>query len=94
MKNLGHCLYCLKARAVQIDHLITKNQARRRHEAMAAREQDRFKVPACRECNEGKGARFRVPVTHESLIPELQRITGNTYAVWDGKAEGLREVVK
>jgi hypothetical protein len=28
------------------------------------------------------------------LIPELERITGGVYAVWDGSAEGLRSIVR
>lgn len=93
-RDLGVCVYCLERRAVQIDHFIKKNQARRRPEAMRERENPRFKAPACRECNEAVGTRYRVPITRESLIPELQRLTGNTYATYNGTAEDLRAVVR
>lgn len=88
------CAYCKKRRAVQTDHLVTKNQARRRIVAQASREDPRFKVRACRECNEGKATRLLVPQSHAHLISELQELTMGAYRVWDGSAEGLRETVK
>lgn len=88
------CAYCNTRRAVQVDHLISKNAARRRHQAQAARERAIYKVPACRECNEAKYTRNRVPVSMAHLIPELEEITGSLYATFDGSAEDLREVVK
>lgn len=93
-KELGHCLYCLDARATNIDHLISKNQARRRPNAKRERDNPRFKVPSCHPCNVAKGTRYRVPVTHQGLIAELERITGNVYATFDGSAEDLRAVVR
>ena len=94
MKALLPCAYCGKRPGKFVDHLITKAQARRRPRALINRDDPRFKVPACRECNEAKGTRLRVPASRAHLIPQLQRITGNVYAVWQGDAEGLRGVVK
>lgn len=91
---MSACAYCGVRRAVQVDHLITRNQARRRVAAASWREDARYKVRACRECNEAKGTRLRVPPSHERYIPELQEITGNTYGVWDGTPEGLHEVLR
>lgn len=87
------CAYCGK-RAVQKDHLITKNQARRRIRAAALRDDPCYIVQACRNCNEGKGARLRVPPSHEHLIADLETLTGGKYAVWGGDAESLRSAVK
>ena len=89
-----HCAYCGERRGHQTDHLITNNQARRSLRAAQQRNSPRFKVPCCRECNEAKGTRLRVPVELAHLIPELELITGGVYATWDGTPEGLREVVK
>lgn len=62
--------------------------------AQRERENPDYKVRACRACNEAKGTRLRVPLSHAHLIPALVALTGGVYAVWDGSAEGLREVVK
>lgn len=88
------CAYCRSARAVQTDHLITKNQARRSINAAKQRENPRFKVPACRNCNEGKATRLLVPQSHADVIETLERITMGSYRVWDGSAEALRVVVR
>lgn len=88
------CAYCTKRRAIQTDHLITKNQARRSTLAAFKRKDAKYKVPACRECNEGKATRLLVPVSHAGLIPELERITHGEYRTWDGSLEALRVVVK
>jgi len=88
------CAYCQWREGHQTDHLITKNQARRRHTAASARNDPRFKVPCCSFCNQAKGTRLRVPGSHAHLIPELEALTGGVYAVWDGSLEALREVVR
>lgn len=89
-----NCAYCQRREGHQTDHLITKNQARRRIRADVLRRDPCYQVPACRECNEAKGTRLRVPESHAHLIPELEAITGGVYAVWDGSLEALREVVR
>ena len=87
--NSGRCAYC-GDRAVQTDHLITKNQARRRAQAQHERENPHFKVRACRNCNEAKGTRLLVPESHEYLIPQLEAITMGKYRVWRGDPDLLR----
>lgn len=87
------CAYC-GARAVQTDHLISKACARRLGAAAAARERPEYKVPACRECNEQKGPRLRVPASLAHLIPELEALTLSKYGVFDGTAEALRGTIK
>ena len=86
---MSACAYCLKRRAVQTDHLITRNQARRSLTAAANRENADYKVPACRECNEAKYTLLRVPESKAHLITVLQSLTGGTYAVWDGDPSTL-----
>lgn len=92
--NYEACAYCHQRRGHQTDHLITKSQARRSPAAQRERENPKYKVPCCRFCNEAKGTRSRVPESHAHLIPELERITFNKYATFDGSAESLRAVVK
>lgn len=84
MEAVGKCVYC-PDRAVHLDHLISKNQARRRVEAWRARENPRYKLPTCFAHNMRKYTFNRVPPSHAHLIPELEEITGNAYAVWDGE---------
>jgi 5-methylcytosine-specific restriction endonuclease McrA len=86
------CAYCNQRRAVQTDHVITKNQARRSVKAAELREHLQFKVPACRECNEAKGTRLLVPPSHADCVEPLEALTHGTYRVWDGKPELLRTV--
>jgi hypothetical protein len=88
------CAYCNRNRAVQTDHLINKNQARRRIEAARERENPRFKVPSCFECNVAKYTLCLVPASHADVVRELEEITGSVYRVWFGDPEVLREVVK
>jgi hypothetical protein len=88
------CAYCNKQPAIHTDHLITKNQARRNLAAARAREQTRFKVPSCGDCNWRKGVRLFVPASHADFVVELEAITHGTYRVWDGDPAALREVVK
>lgn len=87
------CAYC-RGQASQTDHLITRNQARRRHTAAQARDLAKYKVPSCMPCNIAKGCLLRVPKSHAHLIPELEALTGGVYAVFDGTAASLRTVVK
>ena len=89
----GSPAYC-QGRATQVDHLIPRNAARRRHTADQARELAKYKVPACMPCNIAKGPLLRVPRSHAHLIPELEALTGNVYGVFDGKLKSLRAVVK
>ena len=89
-----NCAYCLTRRAVQTDHMIKKAQARRSARAQNERENPRFKVRVCHECNMAVYTRNRVPVSHAHLIPELEAITGGVYATYDGNPESLREVIR
>lgn len=92
------CGYC-NGPAVQRDHYITKNQARRNVKAARERENPRYQVAACRNCNEAKGALLRVSERDAHLIAELEAITGSTYGTWDGNprtlygSETLRDTV-
>lgn len=88
------CAYCGVREGHQTDHLVTKNQARRRHTAASARNDPRFKVACCSFCNQAKGTRLRVPRSHAHLIPELEALTGGVYAVFSGDLAELRTVVK
>jgi hypothetical protein len=88
------CAYCKKRRAVQTDHFVKRAQARRRVEAARERENPRYKAPACRSCNEAIGTRCFVPPGFEDRIPELEALTFSRYAVYDGAAETLRQVVR
>ena len=87
------CAYCGIRRGVQWDHLITRNQARRAVNAARWREDPKYKVRSCMECNIAKGPRLRVPESMAHLIPELEAITDGKYATYDGTAEDLRAVV-
>ena len=86
------CLYCGE-RAVQRDHLIKTAGARRSVEARRTRELAQCQVAACRDCNEAIGTRCFVPPSHVHLIPELQRITGSVYGVFDGNPATLRRLL-
>ena len=88
------CSYCGVARGTTTDHFIKKAQVRRSIAAARERENPRYKVRACLDCNVALYTRLRVPESHAELIPELEAITGSKYAVWRGDAESLREVVK
>lgn len=87
------CTYCLKERGSHTDHLITRNQARRNLNAARHRQDARFKVKSCPTCNWRKGTRLRVPVGY-AFTAELEALTGDRYAEFDGTPESLREVVK
>lgn len=91
---MSACAYCGVARGGFTDHLITRSQARRNIAAAKRREDARYKVRACRECNEAKGTRLRVPPALAHLIPEIEALTGGVYAVFDGSAKSLRKVVR
>ena len=84
------CAYCDDRRAVNTDHLITRNQARRRPSAQAARNRPEFKVRACFECNQAKGCLLLVPESHAHLIDELEGLTMGKYRTWDGSLKALR----
>ena len=88
------CAYCTEKPAVHRDHLITKNQARRRPLAAVARNDPKYIVRSCADCNWIKGLRLFVPESHAHLIPELEALTMGRYRVWTGDAETLRVVVK
>lgn len=83
------CAYCGERRAVQTDHLITKNQARRSIKAAAARENPDYKVRACSECNTAKYTLLRVPEWMAGLIPELEALTLSKYTTWAGDLRTL-----
>lgn len=83
------CGYC-RGPAVQRDHYISKNAARRLPRAAAERENPRYQVAACRVCNESKGSLLRVAVNDAGLMPELEALTLSTYRTWDGTAGDLR----
>lgn len=88
------CAYCKTRRGHQVDHLINSNQSRRSPAAARERNNPKYMVPCCRFCNEAKGTRCRVPVGYAGLIPELEALTHNVYATFDGSAEDLRRVVR
>lgn len=88
------CAYCTTRRRDHTDHLIKKAHVRRRPSLLAARNDPRYQVPACKECNWRIGTRNRVPESHAYLIAELEEMTGNKYATFSGDPEDLREVVK
>lgn len=86
LESLGwpRCAYCRLVRATQRDHLITRNQARRLPRAAAARDDARYQVPSCADCNLKKYTRLLVPANMAALIPELEAITLGRYRTWDG----------
>lgn len=89
------CAYCRSETARNTDHLITRSQARRSLNAARARNEPKFKVPACFACNVRKATRLYVPMGYEHKA-ELERVTGAVYREWDGdpKSETFRSVVK
>lgn len=84
------CAYCNDRRGHQTDHLITSNQARRNLNAARERENPRFKVRCCHQCNMAKGTLLLAPASHADIIEELEQITKNEYRVWDGDLAALR----
>ena len=88
------CAYCGVRRAVQTDHLITRNQARRSVNASRWRNDPKYKVRSCMECNMAKGPRLRVPKSLAHLIDELEAITDGKYATFSGDARDLDAIVK
>jgi len=51
-------------------------------------------VASCRNHNEAKGARLRIPRSHAHRLDEYNALGIGTFVVWDGDAESLREVVR
>lgn len=78
----GRCAYCLTARAVHTDHIVSGADRRRYR---IAKNDARFHVPACGPCNWRKLTSRLLPASHEHLIPELNALmTGVRWRVWDG----------
>ena len=91
---MSACAYCLKARGTTTDHFIKKNQVARNPRLKGERENPRYKVRACSDCNLLIYTRLRVPESHAHLIAELEALTSGKYATFSGDPSDLREVVK
>ena len=85
------CAYCRERDGRTTDHLIKKNQVRRIPRLGETRRSPAFIVACCWECNVAIGTRCFVPPSLEYMIPELKKLTFNTYGVYDGKPETLRQ---
>lgn len=100
------CSYCGVRRAVNADHVVPRSLRKKRlstHPGQcpctrcASRRADipteLFEtVPACFECNNGKGARRLVPASWARRLPLLELyFPGKPWTVWRGEPEVLRE---
>ena len=86
-----NCAYCGEQPGRTRDHLIKRAAARRRPEAAFHRRDGDLIVWACWACNVAIGTRCFVPESHADRIADLERWTGQRYAVWS--REAMREVL-
>ncbi len=76
------CSYCLTARAIHVDHIVSKNDRRRYG---IAKDDARYHAVSCMRCNLNKLDSRLVPSTHAHLVDELNELmAGTRWRLWDG----------
>ncbi len=85
------CAYCGDD-AQTIDHLFSKADSGRLH---IARDDMRYIMACCRDCNHRKLTRHLVPASMAEMIPDLNDMTpGRFWFVWNGEPLGAEKVLR